>query len=36
VDNVDFSAMAAEGAHQLTILQKAPEAIRQVLEGKVP
>jgi hypothetical protein len=27
--------MAAEGAHQLTILQKAREAIRQVLEGKV-
>jgi uncharacterized protein (DUF2342 family) len=35
VDNVDFSAMAAEGAHQLTILKKAREAIRQVLEGKV-
>jgi hypothetical protein len=35
VDRVDFSTMAAEGVHQLTILQKAREAIRQVLEGKV-
>ncbi|MGA8436547.1 MAG: hypothetical protein WB713_17545 [Methyloceanibacter sp.] len=27
--------MAAEGTHQLAILEKAREAIRQVLEGKV-
>jgi hypothetical protein len=27
--------MAAEGTHQLTILEKACEAIRQVLDGKV-
>jgi hypothetical protein len=27
--------MSAEGAHQLTILQKAQEAIRQVLQAKV-
>jgi hypothetical protein len=35
MDRVDFSTMAAEGTHQWAILEKAREAIRQVLQGKV-